>query len=145
MRAMVSESVWTRVRRGAQVGLGLGALLATWALLVAAVTHTTEFRNRYGVSYSVWSIVPTYIIGGGVTGGLVGSLSRLLRYAIGAALVGMISVTPIAAAILATRSGFTGWSRLDTVTLVMFSVCFGIPGGLVVRALRQRAKIESQS
>jgi hypothetical protein len=122
------------VAGGARWGFVIGSLLAVWAAIVAAVSGSAVVRARSGDAYHIAAIVAVNVLGGTVTGGIVGALLPLMRWRAGAAVVGMIASLPLAAALASTRLGFAGWTRNEFLTVLIFALTVGCGGGVIVRA-----------
>jgi hypothetical protein len=112
----------------------MAALLCAWVAVLSLAQGSLVFRGRTGDAYHVGTIMLAYLGGSIVAGGLLGALRPLLRWPLGAALLGVIAAFPLAAAFAVSRIGFVAWTRVETISIVVFAFGFGAPGGLIVRA-----------
>jgi len=128
-----------RAVAGARVGSVTAALLCLWLLIIVMLQHSFVLKARSGESYHAAVIMGLYLVGGAFAGTLVGVLLPLMRWRIGAVIVGALGVIPFCVGVLATRSGFSAWGRIETISLVIFALAFGGGGGLIVRELVRSA------
>jgi thiamine transporter ThiT len=118
---------------GARWGLVMASLLSAWVLVIAAINGSLTLTSRTGESYFVLSIVAFYLAGGTASGAMLGMLSGLLRWRVGALLIGMLAATPLAIAFLVMEGRFDSWGRTETMFVIVFCAAFGGGGGLIVR------------
>lgn len=127
-----------RVASGMKWGLAMAAVLIAWAALVGlfnlAVNGSFELRARGGSSMHLVAIIAFYLAGGPLVGGFIGAMQPLLRWKIGAVLLGMAVAVPLFIAGIMLTTGYTSWGRPQSAGLIMFAIAFGGPGGLILRA-----------
>jgi len=128
------------VRTGAKWGLAMGTILSAWALLLALIQRSASFHYSSGESISVLAVVPIYIGTGLFAGALFGAMIKFVSSRIVAALLGMIVTAPFEAAVLMTRTDYAGWSRVETLAVIIMPVVFGIPAGLILRGFTLKPK-----
>jgi hypothetical protein len=121
---------------GVKWGLGAAGVLCAWVTVVAlvnlVVNGSLTLRGR-GQEYHILAIIAAYVVGGAVTGAIVGALRPLLRWKFGAAVVGAMAAVPLVG-ITVARSGFTSWEAADTFGVVFGALVLGGGGGLILRA-----------
>lgn len=118
---------------GAKWGLIMAALLSAWVLALAVVHGSLTFTASTGETYYAPAIGALYLLGGAVTGATIGTLRGLLRWRIGALVVGMLAAIPLGVAFLIMQGRFDHWGRIETIFVGVFSAAFGGGGGLIVR------------
>ena len=111
----------------------MAVLLCLWVVVLIPFNRGLNFRSRDGGEYNALVIMVLYLFGGLVVGALFGSMIRVLRWKAAAFSLGVAAMIPFGAAILATENHFSGWTRLETITLVIVAIAFGGPGGLIIR------------
>ena len=66
---------------------------------------------------------------------LVGLLLPLGRSRVGAGILGLIGSVPYFVLLRLSMTGEGSWSRVDTATIAVLAVFFGIPAGLIAREI----------
>lgn len=128
----------TNAVAGVRWGMRVAAVLCLWVAVIAAinvvVSGSLTIRGRDGTSYHALAIMGAYLFAGATSGLIIGVLSPLLRWRVGAAVIGMLAAAPMFMGILMLRDGFSHWSTMETGVLAILVLAFGIPGGIIVRA-----------
>ncbi len=137
---LTGGTVWRNVRKGIKWGLIMATVLSTWVAVLVPFNGGLIFRDRSGDGIHALNIVLLYFIGGTVTGFLFGVLLPVLRWRIGAAFLGMLATIPFSFGIQVSTIGFTSWTRIETISLIVMAIAFGGPGGLIIRAFVRDAE-----
>lgn len=118
---------------GAKWGLVVAGLLSLWVLVLAILAGSFSLTSRTGETFYIPSIIALYLVGGGTSGGILGALSGLMRWRIGALLIGMLAALPLAVAFLAMKGRLYSWGRVEAMFTIVFCTAFGGGGGLILR------------
>ena len=89
---LVSMTTLQKTALGARWGLVMASLLSVWVLAIAVINGSLTMTSRTGETYFVPAIIAFYLAGGAASGATIGSLTGLLRWRVGAVLVGMLAV-----------------------------------------------------
>lgn len=133
-------SSYRNTTEGATWGLIMGSLLSVWLFVLAIINGSLTFATRSGEQYYVPTIVAVYLLGGSVVGGTFGALRGLLRWRVGAVVVGALAAIPLAIALQFMQGRFAPWGRHDIIFVAVFSIAFGGGGGLIVRGFLHAAR-----
>lgn len=125
---------------GVKWGLIMGAVLCLWVLILIPFNGSLVFRSKSGAEYHAGLIMLIYLLGGSSTGALFGSMASLLRGKVGAFCLGVLAAVPLGFGIIITENQFTSWTTTESITLAMFALFFGGPGGLIVREFAVRSE-----
>ena len=104
-------------------GLSAGVVLSVWIVVLTVLNGSLTLRVR-GHEISAVGTVALYLAGGLLAGVIVGIGFPLLRWAIGAAVLGVIAAVPFAIGIQVLRSGFIIDST-SALSAAIFAVVFG--------------------
>lgn len=113
-----------------KVALGLATLFSLWAVFLGLFQGFQITLRGGGPTIPVVVIVAVYMIGGLLAGVIVSLLYPLVRWKVGAAVVGMIAGTPISIGIAASLAGFGPWDDGLVFAAVLTAVVLG--GGVGV-------------
>lgn len=129
----MNMSTFRKIALGARWGLVMASLLSVGVIAIAVINGSLTMTSRTGETYFVPAIIALYLVGGAASGATIGSLTGLLRWRVGAVLVGMLAAIPIAIAFLVMEGRFDSWGRMETMFVFVFCAAFGGGGGLIVR------------
>lgn len=120
-----------RVLRGVAGGVGLATLYSIYVVVVAH-TNGPEAFAKDGVTLE--TVVVTYLVGGTVSGAIVGALLPLRRNIVGAVFVGFVAAVPLIMGIFYSISGSpTRWQSSDWMGVFVISSAFGVAAGRMLR------------
>lgn len=128
------------VQEGIKWGVLMAGLLSIWVAILVLFSGGFVLRSRSGDGLHAGRIVLLYLVGGVVTGALFGALRPLLRWRIGAALLGVLATIPFSLGIQISRIGFASWTTNETLTLIIMALAFGGPGGIIIREFVRSAE-----
>ena len=115
---------------GLRTGLLLGAIFSAWAGVMFLMNGGRPMERYNNVTFI--EVAGGYLFGGAVGGVIIGALYPLVRYKVGALLVGMLAVLPFAVAVMGSLQGFSPWTGGHTfVVCVMTLVLGGVVGGVL--------------
>jgi hypothetical protein len=124
---------------GARWGLIVATLLSAWVALLALASGSVVIRSRTGDSIHAGRIIAIYFAAGLVLGAFLGATRRLMKWRLGAAVLGVITTAPlIAAVIFAARAG--SWTGPYTAAVVVGCFAFGAPAGIILRTFVQASE-----
>lgn len=136
-RMSVPSRMWSRLvvlarntALGACIGLIFGLLLSCWVVVLVFVNRSLVLHTSSGTALNALAAIAYYVLGGIVAGSIVGFLYPLLRWRIGAVLIGLIASVPLCAAGLWMLGGFGPWDPADNLTLLFCTAALGVGGGL---------------
>lgn len=114
----------TNVRTGTLIGFVIASLYSLYAVILYAIRGAAPFEAN-GVSLG--GIVAAYY-GAGVAGGaIVGALSPLLRWRLGATIVGIVAGFVVFLGIgLATEGHISRWTGRTWETAIVLGTLFGV-------------------
>jgi hypothetical protein len=124
-RAAVTDNV----RWGAGLGLIFGAIYSVIALGIYATRGSRPFATN-GVS--LLALIAAYFGGGLAAGVVIGLFRPLLRWRLGAMVVGFIGAIPVGAAFRTAENGLARWTSDDVIVVAMFAGALGAPAGLMM-------------
>lgn len=132
---MLLRSMRQNVTAGVQVGLMMAVLLCLWVAILALIQRSITFKTTSGASFNAFVAMGLYLFGGLSGGAMVGALQPMMRWRIGAAIVGILAALPFCTAVIAMLSGFSVWGRTESISLVLFVITCGGSGGLIMHKL----------
>ena len=118
---------------GARWGALMGALLSCWVMILVIAGNSLVFTSRTGDRFHAGAIVAIYLGAGTFIGAFLGVLKPIMRWKIGAAILGVIASAPLFAAVMLARQNFSDWTHVETLTVIIGALAFGAPGGMIVR------------
>lgn len=114
---------------GVRWGLAFGSVYAVWAGVLFVFRGAAPFQSH---EVTVWEAVAVYLVGGVAAGGLMGLLRPLVRWWIGAMLVGMIASVPILLGIAGTATNIAAGETLDWIGVGILAFFLGGGGGIIL-------------
>jgi len=123
-------SIGNRVLWGIRWGAAYSAVLVAWVVFLWLVRGSEPFDRR-GVTFL--AVVIVYVVGGPVTGAVVGLLLPFAKSSLGAALTGIVAAIPVTVIIIATVAGFPPWTRAHTISSILMAVFGGGGAGYMFR------------
>ena len=123
---------FSRIRWGVRWGLVYALIYSIIALVVGLFSGGSVFAWR---QTSLGGLLAAYALSGVVVGTVVGILLPLARWKVGAAIIGMIGTIPYMSLVRGSIPGLGPWSLVDTVTVAVLTIFFGIPAGLICREI----------
>ncbi len=133
----MKQSLGHNVGSGARAGLIGGALLAAWATFVFVIHGAAPFQSRH-LTYGTTVVV--YLMGGTISGAIVGALRPLARYDIGVPVIGIAAALPALVLLRIATKGIVGWSVFDEAFVGFGALLFGLCGALVYLSGRDGGK-----
>jgi hypothetical protein len=119
----LQATVTTNVKGGVILGFVISSLYSLYAVILYAIRGSAAFEAN-GVTMA--GIVAAYYGAGIIGGAIVGALSPLLRWRLGATVVGMVAGFVVFVGIgLATEGYFTRWTNRTWETAVVLGTFFG--------------------
>jgi hypothetical protein len=115
---------------GIKIGLMFTVVFSVMAVVVFVISGGTVFDRSFS---TLGLVIAAYLVGGIASGALFGLLRPLARWAVGAAILGVVAAMPAYAAMRFAVDGFTPWTADDTSTVLVLSSIIGGLGGLVLR------------
>jgi hypothetical protein len=122
LRSLLNNVTW-----GIRWGLRLGCVFSLLALGARVVAGSSGFDK---VHTTVWAFVALYLVGGIVSGTIVGLLRPILRWRVGGLVTGIVATFPIALALRTMADGFAPWDHFATELVVSFTLIVGGGCGL---------------
>lgn len=127
---------------GMRYGLIVSLVLSAWVTLLALLQGTVEVTVR-GHAVNVFHLIAAYLLGCAATGAIAGGCLLLMRWRLGAMLVGVLASIPFSIAMAASLRGLVPWTERHTLLVLIGSLVIGIFGGLGLRELlRDELSIE---
>jgi len=120
-----------RIRWGLRWGAYYSVILTAWVTLLWLLRGSRPFE---GQSVTLVAVVTLYVVGGPVTGAIVGLLLPFARSGLGAAITGIVAAIPISVMAIATVGGFPPWTTRHSIASALMAVTGGALAGYVFRA-----------
>lgn len=109
-----------------------GLLFSAWVVVLMLLNFSTTINVR-GHATNGLAAIALYLIGGSISGAIVGAMFPLMRSWAGAVLTGIVACIPLAFGLGFMISG--GYSGIDVVgPMAVFAVMFGALMGVMGRA-----------
>jgi hypothetical protein len=105
--------------------------LIGWVVLIWLLRGSEPFERK-GVTFL--AVVVLYLVGGPVTGAIVGLLRPVAKSGLGAAITGVVAAIPVSVMAIAAVGGFPPWTRQHTFASIVMAVVGGAMGGYMFRA-----------
>lgn len=120
----------------------MAGLLCLWVLVLVLARGSVTLRSRHGGSDNAVLILVLYVAAGLVAGALFGAAQPLMRFRGIAALIGVLVAAIFGSGLALGEVPISAWDYRQVLTIVVFAIAFGAPGGLIVRefVLRQRRR-----
>ncbi|MFL5614871.1 MAG: hypothetical protein ACJ796_14505 [Gemmatimonadaceae bacterium] len=115
---------------GVRWGRAFASLFCLWALVLLLLGGEAAFEKQ-GIIFL--ELIGSYIVGGAGAGAVVGFFRPLLKWGLGAAVVGILAAIPVGLAFDLTTAGNRWMSVNSVLTVGTFSVLLGASGGLALR------------
>lgn len=115
---------------GIRTGLLLGGIFSVWAAIVFLLNGGKSIERYNGVTFP--EVAGAYLVGGLLGGALVGALYPLVRYKVGAFLVGITAAFPFSVAVMGSLQGFSPWTGGHTFVVCLMSVTIGAVTGAIL-------------
>jgi hypothetical protein len=124
------KRVGENITDGVKVGLMFSAAFSLIALVIFVLSGGAAFDRSSGILIRV---IAAYVVGGIASGAVFGLLRPLARWAIGAAVLGVIVMAPAYAGMRFAVQGFAPWTMEDTSTVLTLAGIVGSMSGIVLR------------
>jgi hypothetical protein len=115
---------------GVKLGLMFAAAFSVIASVVFILTGGSAFDRSVA---TLTRVIAAYVAGGIISGALFGILRPLARWAIGAAMLGIIVAVPAYAGMRFAINGFGLWTMEDTAAVLVLSSLIGGASGVMLR------------
>jgi hypothetical protein len=122
--------IFKNIVDGVKVGLMFAAALSLVATALFVVSNGAAIDRSFAM---LTRVITAYVVGGVVSGAVFGLLRPLARWAIGAAVLGAIVVTPAYAGMRFAIHGFIPWTVQDTSEVLVLSSLIGGLSGVMLR------------
>lgn len=113
---------------GARVGVVFGAAYCFWAVIVLLIGGQEAFEAK---DTSFAAMIAAYLAGGAIAGGTVGLLRRWRGTGLGKVGVGLVAALPVALGMRLAVRGLVAWERIDSLTVLIVTVIWGVGGAVV--------------
>jgi hypothetical protein len=114
----------TNIRTGVIAGLVIASFYSLYVLLLYAIRGAAPFESS-GVTLG--GVIAAYYGGGLTAGAIVGILWPLLRWRLGATIVGIVAAFSVFLGIgLATEGYFDRWTTRTWETVIVLGTLFGV-------------------
>lgn len=117
---------------GIRGGVAFAGIYSLWVVGLYLFRGSAPFENQ---GTTLLEVLAAYWFGGAVAGGLVGLLRPLVRWRLGAALVGIVAGIPVGLGIVYAIMGISPWTGEHTFVLAWISVVAGSIAGIGLRAI----------
>lgn len=123
------RSLKYRVARGVKVGLAVSTAISIWAALAFALKSP---RQADFIGIKIPELIGAYLIGGVFGGAFVGAMVNLMRWSLGAFILGFIANLPTALIV----ANFVAWdaSVAGRVSIGLICACLGGVVALYIRS-----------
>ncbi len=101
----------------------VSVVLIAWATTLRVVNGQESFSN---LETTYGAVIAFYFLGGVVSGAILGALRPLMRSRAGLALAVVLAAAPLTVALRVMWSGFTPWTQVDWLFLVIFPTACGL-------------------
>lgn len=118
---------------GIRWGLAFASGYIAWVLLLYLVAGSAPFEEHGNLT--VGKAIVAYIAGGVLAGSIVGSLRPLVRWLLGAIVLGVIAAVPVTLGMLIAMVGMPPWAFEYKFAAVIAPIVLGSLGGLIMREI----------
>lgn len=131
-----AESASARILRGTVFGARMGVYFCALALLVFLIGGNAALAAKGHPS--IEKLLPVYMLGSSVAGGIGGLVAPLVTNNLRAALVGAVALMPMGVLWRIASVGFQPWTRGDTFAVGFGAFIVGAGGGVIIRRVLLR-------